>query len=115
MLSSSRSESEKVPLALCCDMYSALRASKSTVIPLACSFLACLSIALANFFLRLALQWEDNKIRVRRLTTGEVTIDFGDRKQPVNATVEELEQSCQRPARTCLCLWKSHKEFEDHL
>uniref|UniRef100_A0A1A9Z1P0 Uncharacterized protein n=1 Tax=Glossina pallidipes TaxID=7398 RepID=A0A1A9Z1P0_GLOPL len=66
MLSSSRSESEKVPLALCCDMYSALRASKSTVIPLACSFLACLSIALANFFLRLALQWKDNKTEVRR-------------------------------------------------
>lgn len=56
MPSSSRSESEKVPFALCCDMYSALRASRSTVMPLACSFRACRSMALASFFRRRALE-----------------------------------------------------------
>lgn len=39
----------------CCDKYSVLSASTSTVMPFALSFLACLSIAFAIFFFFLAL------------------------------------------------------------
>lgn len=58
MLSSpspSPSESEYRPLFLCCARYSAFKASRSTAMPFARSFLACLSNAFANFFLLLAL------------------------------------------------------------
>lgn len=44
----------------CCDKYSDLSASKSTVMPLARSFLACLSIALATFFRLRALEGVKN-------------------------------------------------------
>lgn len=53
--STSPSESEYKPLFLCCAKYSAFKASKSTAIPLARSFLACLSSAFASFFLLRAL------------------------------------------------------------
>lgn len=52
---SSLSEELLVFCPRCCDKYSALSASKSTVMPFARSFRACLSIAFAIFFLRRAL------------------------------------------------------------
>lgn len=53
--SPSPSESEYMPLFRCCARYSVFKASRSTVMPLARSFLACLSNAFASFFLLLAL------------------------------------------------------------
>lgn len=47
----------------CCEMYSALSASKSTVIPFARNFRACLSMAFAIFFRRRALLKRDLKVR----------------------------------------------------
>lgn len=54
-LSFSGSESERMPAFRCWARYSWRRASKSTAIPFALSFRACLSNALASFFLLRAL------------------------------------------------------------
>lgn len=63
-IGSSSSSSSSIPpsslseleLFRCWERYSALRTSRSTVIPFALNFLACRSSALASFFLRRALK-----------------------------------------------------------
>uniref|UniRef100_A0A182MF51 Uncharacterized protein n=1 Tax=Anopheles culicifacies TaxID=139723 RepID=A0A182MF51_9DIPT len=60
-LSLSSSSSESLPeLLRCWDRYSALSASRSTVMPLARSFRACRSSAFAIFFRRRALEYRSS-------------------------------------------------------